>query len=272
VLLVGVLLASCGSDDEGGGGDDSKQITDVLTTALTSKDPAVVCEGSLTPSFMQRTYGDAARCRTVETKDLKTSERATSVDVSGVKADGERATATVALKGGDQDGSKGEITLAKVEDDWRVDDLSTALLRSQFAAGVRNDREIDSGVKSCLADEVKAMDEAEFRDLAYGSIGERKETEQKFTELFTTCATKTTDGGDASGSPSFLRQKFEEGVADSLKRDGATDEQVACVKREMRKRITDEQIVEAVGKGKDKPAPEITAATAAALGACGATG
>ena len=274
LLACALPIAACGSDDGGSSsGDAEKEITDVLTAGLTSRDVAVICEGSLSPDLIKRIYGDTPKCHTAEKEDLEDSERAKSVSVSGVKVDGDKATATIALKGGDQDGATGALTLVEAEPGWRVNDFSTALLRSEFEASMKTDTEVPAGLKDCIGKKVLALGDSELRELAYGSMGDKPEAQKELTGLITECAPEPASdaGGDPDAPPSVLRQQFEKGIAESLDGDGVSAEAIECVKRELRSRITDKQIAEAVGAGRENLPEDVTAATAAAMGECDAT-
>ena len=271
-VACSLLIAACGGDD-GGGGDAEKEITDMLTAGLTSRDVAVICEGSLSPDLIKRIYGDTPKCHTAEKEDLEDSKRAKSVSVSGVKVDGDKATATIALKGGDQDGATGALTLVEAEPGWRVNDFSTALLRSEFEASMKTDTEVPAGLKDCIGKEVLGLGDSELRELAYGAMGNQPAADKQLTALVTECASESAPaaGGDPDAKPSVLRQQFEKGIAESLDGDGVRAEAIECVKRELRSRITDKQIAEAVGAGRENLPEDVTAATAAAMGECDAT-
>ena len=63
-LLIAVAisaLAGCGDGDR-------QRIASLLTSGLTSQDPRVVCEGSLSPALLLRIYGGAAQCHRVESE------------------------------------------------------------------------------------------------------------------------------------------------------------------------------------------------------------
>jgi len=54
-----LVLAGCGNGER-------KHIASVLTTGLTSQDPRIVCEGSLSPALLTRICGGATTCHDVE--------------------------------------------------------------------------------------------------------------------------------------------------------------------------------------------------------------
>lgn len=273
-LVATVVVAALGLSACGGGRDDERQVADVLRAGLTSKDPEVVCEGSLSGDLLRRVYGGAARCHRIEGKDAQQGNQARSAQVTDVKVDGERATAVVHLRGGDQDGARGALSLVAQDGDWRISDLSPALLRSQFEAGMRTDRELGAEIKRCIGERVLALGDAELRELAYGSIGERVAAQRRLVTMFGNCQASSPNGGGGAGdgTASVLRHQFEQGIAQSLRRDGAGAEAIACVNRRLRERIGDQRLVELIGAaGKEVP-PDIAAATAGAMAACRAIG
>jgi hypothetical protein len=265
-LLAGaVLLGGCG-----GGADDQQQIQDVLVQGYTTDKPAQECEEALSDSLLKRTYGSAARCRTVEKEPDEGKPDA--VEVSNVEVDGDTATAFVALKGGEQDGARGALELGRQGDDWRIEEFSPALLRSTFGASLTASRDVDAATRSCLTKRLRALSDDELIAFAYASMGERPEGLKRLQAMLARCASlssggRANQGGTSGGGTSFLRKKFEEGVVESLQGSGAGKEVIACVKRELRSRITDAQIVDLIGKT-DKVPREVTQAAAGALAAC----
>jgi hypothetical protein len=254
-MLPALLLAACGDDEGGSGGGgsaDEKAITKVLQDGLTSKDPKVTCSGSLSTDFMQRVYGGEDKCVSVETENAKEDKPAESVEVSDIEVNGDKATATVEIKGGDNDGSKGPIDLVKQGEDWRVNDLSVEFLRSQLETAVAGgDEDLSEDTLNCVKDKLKGLDDAELKKVAYGAIGEQQAAQQQFVELVTTC------------DPSLIRDQIEAGITDSLKQQGASEKQIECVKDELKKRISDEQLNQAAQEGGDTSALQKSAAEAA---------
>jgi hypothetical protein len=89
--------------------------------------------------------------------------------------------------------------------------------------------------------------------------------------MLTRCQSKPVKaGGGSSERISFLRKKFEEGIVESLRGSGASEKGIECVKRELRRRISDERIAELVGRGDNVPR-DVTREATAALAACGTT-
>ena len=163
LVPIGLLvLPGCGDADQ-------HRITRLLTDGLTSKDPRVVCEGSLSPALLVRIYGSARDCHETEGEPAEQVSQAQSVEVHHVRVEGERATADVVIHGGNHDGARGGLMLHHRQTGWRVSDLSVPLLRSQFDAGIRRMQSIDGSMKTCVMKKMRALPDAEFRQLAYGA-------------------------------------------------------------------------------------------------------
>ena len=269
-LALTLALAACGST---GGSDANQQITDALTTGLTTNDATVLCTKTFSTGFVQRIYGSPAACLKVETKNAKTNKPATAAKVTSIKVDGGTATAVVAVTGGDDDGATGQLSLVKQQQGWRVDDLTTALLRSQFDAGVRNDRTLAANLKACIAGKIRPLDDSAFRALATGAMGDQPAAMSQLQTITTDCFAQTSasTATGSSGGPSVLRKKFEQGISESLKQDGITAAAITCVEQKLRSAISDKQIIALVAAGSKTAPAAITQATAAAMAACNAT-
>jgi hypothetical protein len=277
-LLAATVLAACGGSGDDGP-DAEQQITDLVTTGVTTTDPQVLCTKTFTETWVQQVYGGTAKCVTVETGNQKDAKPASAAEVSGIKVDGDGATAFLEIKGGSQDGARGALTLAKDGEDWRIDDLSTELLRSQFEAGAKNDRDLPAALKACIVEKVTGLDDAAFRTLSLGAIGEQAEAQKELEGYVAACAgQQQASSGSGSGSASaddvdsetvsVLRKQFEQGVTESLEEDGVSASAIRCVKRELRQAISDDEIVSLIGKSSKEVPPAIAAATAGALAEC----
>ncbi|MGH2897355.1 MAG: hypothetical protein ACRDMZ_01670, partial [Solirubrobacteraceae bacterium] len=166
LALGASLLALCAC-----GAGDGDRIASLLTTGLTSQDPRVVCEGSLSPGLLTQIYGSATKCHDVESEPAERISQAQSVEVHRVRIDGAgaKATATVVIHGGSHDGARGELALRRQLAGWRVTDLSVPLLRSQFEASIRRMQSIDASMKACVTLKMRALRDREFKRLAYGA-------------------------------------------------------------------------------------------------------
>ena len=164
---VGLAVAGCGGNEE----DDRGAIADTLRTSLTTRDPAVLCGQTLSAGLQRRIYGSAERCTEVETRSAPTRVTPTGVIVTGVRADGDRGIATVALRGNAQDTVRGEVGLVREDGRWRLDDLSTAFLRSSFNAGLDGGGTLEGTLVVCVGTRVRQLDDAALRTLLFGLMG-----------------------------------------------------------------------------------------------------
>jgi hypothetical protein len=120
VCALTLAAFGCGSDDDGDSGGDAKaEVTTVVEESVAFEDPATICEENFTDKALEENYDGKDReelvadCSEDEPGDL------TDIEVSGVKVDGETATAQVAAK---QDGESGNFTIELLDEDgWKID-------------------------------------------------------------------------------------------------------------------------------------------------------
>ena len=262
-------LAACGGDGDSGAEED---ITSALKRGVVGQDVKARCEEVTTKGFIQRVYGDVAQCRKAE-KPEPDDKPATGVRVSEVKVDGERATAKVRYVGGDVDGSEGSFEFLKEGGDWRIDDLGVDLLRSQVKRALSSgDQESavlrDPKVRDCAAKAFLDLPDEKFKRVAYAEISKRPSSRQELARVVSPCLSQT---GSASGpgSTSFLREKFEQGLATSARRRGVPQATIACINKELRSAISDKEIQQ-TATGGGKVSPELKGKATAAIKACGA--
>jgi hypothetical protein len=239
-LTATLLIAGCGGDDGGSGAGDEQAIKDVIVTALTSADPQVECADTVTENFVTTVYGSLVNCKAAEAKP-DDSKPATGASVANLKIDGERATADVTTVGGASDGSHGELSLAKENGDWKVDELSVAFLRSSLTVQVSASREdafADANVRECFVQGMSKLSDDVFLDVAYDGIA-RRDPHPKFVEIFQTCSTSTRDDSGIS----VLRKQFESGITEAAQKDKTPRKAIDCVLRALRKSITDDEII-----------------------------
>jgi hypothetical protein len=160
IAMALLALTGCGRDQE-------RAIRGVLVAGLTSQDPRMVCEGSLTPALLARIYGDVPSCHRVEGARSEQISQALSVNVSGVRVAERRATAVVTMHGGSHDGARGALSLVRNGGGWRVGDLSVALLRSEFEVSLRRAQGVEPVAKTCIANGMRGLDDETFKRLAY---------------------------------------------------------------------------------------------------------
>lgn len=182
-LAAGLALAGCG----GGGQDDRAAIADAVRTSLTTTDPSVLCGETLSTGLRRQVYGSPARCAAVEARSAATRVTPTGVAVTRVRVDGDRGTAMVALRGNGQDSVRGAIGLVHEDGRWRLDDLSTAFLRSSFNAGIEGDGTLQGSLVVCVGTKIRGLDDATLRTLVYGAMGGRPEAHAQLQEFVADC-------------------------------------------------------------------------------------
>jgi hypothetical protein len=162
MAMAPVALAACGSS---GNSDDENQITDAITKAATSGDPAA-CTEVQTQRFTEQTSGGGGDAVKSCEKDAADSA-SDSVEVSNIKVDGNTATAEAKLTGGFVDGQTVNVSLVKDGDQWKLDQLTgfadfnrDAFIKSALAE-VTKDPSATAQVLACLKVQFdKASDES----------------------------------------------------------------------------------------------------------------
>jgi len=182
-VTVPALLGGCGGSEE----DAPEQVAQTLRTALTTSDAAVLCGQALSVGLVARGYGSSERCVAVETGSAGSRQPPQAVDVSGVEVDGDRADASVAVRGGSQDGVRGGLSLVKQDGGWRVDDLSTEFLRSSLDAGLSSGGSLEDTLVACVGKSVVGLEDEALRSLALGVMGGRPEAQQRLRGLVEQC-------------------------------------------------------------------------------------
>jgi len=275
-LAAIVLIAGCGGDDGGGDSADAeKEIQAVITKALTTTDVEEECVGTVTKNFVATIYRTVEACRMEEAKPDDTKPP-TAANASAIKADGDKATANVALVGGDSDGTSGEIAFAKEDGAWKVDAISVAFMRSQAKSTLSNDRGDalrDPAAKKCVSEALDRLGDDEFRTVAYDGVAGRDN--ETFLNIVKTCLASATptqsDDTPKDAKVSVLRKQFEAGIRASARKDGTSEKAVDCVVKKLRALISDKEILDLVGKRRSETPPELTKAVATAMIDCDAT-
>lgn len=162
LLLIAAVAALAGCGD-----DEPARIRSALSAGLTSQNPRVVCEGSLSPALLMRIYGGTAKCHQTEGAPAERISQAQSVEVPDVRVHDRDATAVVVIHGGNHDGARGRLSLHRTAGHWLVRDLSVALLRSQFEAGIRRMQSIDPMLKTCVVLKMRKLADPAFKRLAF---------------------------------------------------------------------------------------------------------
>lgn len=259
--LAGLVLSACG-----GGDDERPAIKRAVVQAITTKDAATRCEELSTTSFVTRVYGDLAQCKKAEQPDAG-DKPATGAKVSDVKVDGDAATAGVRISGGDRDGATGTLSLRKQDGDWRIDDLGVDLLRSEVRVGFANADEPplnDPKLQACATKALAKLPDGELRRVAYLAISETTAGKAEFSKLLVPCLSIS---GGGSGSVSYLRSKFEAGVASKARTEGMSRSTIDCINGELRSSISDDEIAK-LASNRAKPTRAMNRAIVEAFGRC----
>jgi hypothetical protein len=125
---------------------EEERVESAIRLASTSGDPKL-CDSLNTEGYLEQTTGESApfaksRCR----QNVESGDSADAVEISHVRVEGGRATATAALRGGAYDGTIVTVRLVEVDGDWKLDRLLAidrfdeegfleALRRDALAAG-----------------------------------------------------------------------------------------------------------------------------------------
>jgi hypothetical protein len=140
IAVVALALAGCG----GSGNSDEDDITGVLEQSFTTSDPAqcedVTAKGltQLNPSIAGAKDPIAA-CK----QALNPSDNADSIDVTGLKVDGDHASATVRSHGGSLAGTAVTVQLVD-EGGWKIDGFGEIRLVDRNAYLASFDRQAES--------------------------------------------------------------------------------------------------------------------------------
>ncbi|HET7417293.1 MAG TPA: hypothetical protein VFJ61_06690 [Solirubrobacterales bacterium] len=115
-----VLLTGCG-----GGQSDEEKIAEVIETSATSTDPQD-CPRLTTLAYREQTqHAEVSDAKRLCREDARETENdPTSVEVSGVRIKGDKATADVAYIGGIFDGQTMAVALVKRNDAWKMDEVT----------------------------------------------------------------------------------------------------------------------------------------------------
>lgn len=188
-LLVAapLVLGACGSDDNGGS-EDEDQITDVITTSVTSTDPAD-CTKLQTQQFLEQSNFSTGQEAVTDCEDdaADTADDPDSVEVSDVEVDGDTATANVAFSGGGFDGSTVTVALVKDGDQWQLNEitdipeLNADAFKQAFADRIPSEESIPPQIATCITDQINQASEEQIKQTLLGG------TEDDLLALFGTC-------------------------------------------------------------------------------------
>jgi hypothetical protein len=168
LLALALALAACG----GGGESDEDKITSTIENAATSTDPAV-CGETQTLSFMEQTTGGSGKEaeKNCEKEAESGSNQPDSVNVSNVKASGEKATADAEFKGGNFNEQTLELALVEEGGEWKLDEFTgfakfdPAPFVAALAEQLEEEPEIKPETASCIVEGIEELSNPELEDL-----------------------------------------------------------------------------------------------------------
>lgn len=171
-IAAALTLAACGDED---GGDselsaEQEEIADVITTSVTSTDPAD-CTRLLTQAFVEQAQFEtgAAAVQACEEEAPDTSDDPDSVEVSEVVVDGTTATADVSFTGSVLDGSTVTVALVREGEQWKLDRLEDIPefnregFQSAFAEQLPADEDVPPEIADCIVSELEQASDEEIK-------------------------------------------------------------------------------------------------------------
>jgi hypothetical protein len=198
VVAVTAALAGCGGSDAPDTEQDRAEITRMLKTGLGTNDAAVMCTKTLSAGLAARVFGTASQCVAVQGRAAAGRTPPTGIEVTGVRVDGDRGTATVRLRGGDEDGTAGPVSVTREPGGWRLSDLSTAFLRSELTSAFGGGSSLDRKLRECMISAITALDDRSLRQLAFGGMSGQPQAQKQISALVSGCAKAAADpaGGE----------------------------------------------------------------------------
>ncbi|WP_354697193.1 hypothetical protein [Paraconexibacter sp. AEG42_29] len=160
--------AGCG---ESGGQDDQAAVRKAVTAGLTGA-AQQRCVSAATPRLIAALYRSRDRCTYLVSRTGPDTD--TSVRVTGIDRNEDRAKVNLRLDGGDFAGSVGHVeALRGPSGSWRLDELGTDLLRSMLADPARTTDPVDKQTFGCVARTTSGLSDPAFRRVAHALIGAR---------------------------------------------------------------------------------------------------
>lgn len=184
-----LFLLACGNNDD----EEGAEISTVIANAILDEDAVALCNELVSERFISDIYGDVEKC--VAAEQSSNGEDPDEVRVADIEVDGETATASLTEVGGDTDGATGTVTLVRVGDSWRIDELGIDYLRSQLERGFANEDQFneeehgplaDPAIRDCANEQLQALDDDAFRAMAYASKADREPSDD-FIEALSIC-------------------------------------------------------------------------------------
>lgn len=161
LLLSALALAACG-----GGNAEEGEITEAVNAFATDANPAD-CSKLVTPHFLEEdTQEEGFDALDTCKREAREGKWADSVSVSEIEIESlnPRATANVAVTGGDFDGQEVEVALEKQNGQWKLNEITgfAEFDEAKAIAAVEADlakpsSEVSKGLATCI---VKSFEEA----------------------------------------------------------------------------------------------------------------
>ena len=240
-LVVALTLGTtaCGSSSSD---DSADEVRTVIRKALTTSDPAA-CTTLFTRAYAEQTVltegpGAIIACREARRR----GKPALQATISDVSVDDKRATARVALQGGDEDGARYDLRLVRRDDRWRLDRIS--------AVELEFDRYLRAGRKQ-IARPPDALS-AKESDCVVGRLrgfGEAR-LERAIVDADASIATRSLLPCLGAAS---LRRQFEAGIKIGL--EGQADKD--CVIGRLRKTVSSREIRDFVAASIEGGTPSV---------------
>lgn len=176
---------------------DRKAIREFLVTDFVSDDDDVTCMRVVTERLLAELYGGEAGCRREQAEP--DGER---VAVSMIEVQGSRASAHVRWTAGDLTGVQGGLLLIDQEGGWRVDDLSSDLLRSVISVsfgraksqeariqglGASLSQRVSRGLSDCMEREFVRISERGSRKSFYAMLRKEPQAQRRLARLMSSC-------------------------------------------------------------------------------------
>jgi hypothetical protein len=149
--VVAAVAVGCG-----GGKSDEDQVSDVIeqTATTSSKENCTELE---TQRFVEQNTFETGKAAVKSCIDDTGSSNADSVEISDVKIDGDKATATVAVTGSAFGGQTLKVSLVKADDQWKMDHIDDFVNFDQQKFAKAFEAALTEGENSLPADQAKCI-------------------------------------------------------------------------------------------------------------------
>jgi hypothetical protein len=186
-VVAGLALGGCGGGDDGAE-QDRDAIGAMLRDGLATNDPAAICTRTLSAGLVGRVFvGGQEQCLAIQAQAASVRRPPESVEVTRIEVDGDRGSALVRLRGGDEDGTRGPVTVVREGGGWRLNDLSTAFLRSEFTAAITSDQSVDRRLRECAARALARLADPAMRRLAFGAMAATAAAQEQVQAIVGQC-------------------------------------------------------------------------------------